>query len=68
MNNIINDIEKAILSLTMCRELMLFNPLNGEEELYEFLNQDNKDLYDACGVAISELENKLKVLKENKNE
>lgn len=39
---------KAIEALHMCRELMLFDPMTGEDILLDQLNQDNRDLYDAC--------------------
>ena len=44
--------QKAIGAFEMCRALMLFDAIHGESETYESLNQDNKDLYDACGLAI----------------
>lgn len=47
--------EEAINALTMCQELMLFDPLTGEtHELWQE-NKDNQDLYNACGVAITAL-------------
>ena len=47
--------EEAINALTMCQELMLFDPMTGEtHELWEE-NKDNQDLYNACGVAIAAL-------------
>lgn len=51
--------EKAISSLQMLRDLMLFDPMSGEEIPYSCLNQDNKDLYNAAGVAIEALEKQI---------
>jgi len=48
-------IEYAINTLTMCQELMLFDPLTGEtHELWQE-NKDNQALYNACIVAITAL-------------
>lgn len=47
--------EEAINNLTMCQDLMLFDPMTGEtHELWEE-NKDNQDLYNACTLAIDAL-------------
>lgn len=50
---------KAIEALRMCRELMLFDPMTGEDILLDQLNQDNRDLYDACEAGISALQERI---------
>lgn len=47
--------EKAIAEMKKLRALMLFDPMTGEEIDYNMLNDENKDLYDAAGVALAAL-------------
>ena len=48
--------EEAINALTMCQELMLFDPMTGETtELWQE-NKDNQDLYNACSAGIAALQ------------
>ena len=49
-------IEDAINALTMCKELMLFDPNTGEVHPLELENKDNQDLYRACDIGIWALE------------
>ena len=49
-------IEDAIGALTMCKELMLFDPNTGEVHPLELENEDNQDLYRACDIGIWALE------------
>ena len=49
-------IENAIGALTMCKELMLFDPNTGEVHPLELENEDNQDLYRACDIGIWALE------------
>lgn len=46
------DYKEAKEALTMCRELMLYDPNNGVSVEYDDLNEENRKLYDACGVAV----------------
>lgn len=52
------DYSEARQALTMCRELMLYDPNNGETVEYDSLNEENKKLYNACGIAVKVLEEK----------
>lgn len=52
------DYREAGQALTMCRELMLYDPNNGEAVEYDNLNKENRELYDACGIAAAVLEAK----------
>lgn len=45
-------------ALVTCRELMLYDPNNGEAVEYDSLNEVNKKLYDACGIAAEVLATK----------
>lgn len=47
--------EEAIAEMKKLRALMLFDPMTGEEIDYNMLNDENKDLYDAAGVALAAL-------------
>ena len=49
-------IEDAINALTMCKELMLFDPNTGETTRLEDENEDNQDLFRACDIGIWALE------------
>lgn len=57
------EIEKAISALTMCKELILFDPMTGETHEIWQENQDNQDLYNACTVALSALIAEVKALR-----
>ena len=46
------DRKQAIAEMEKLRELMLFDAMTGEDIPYEALIQENKNLYDAAGVAI----------------
>lgn len=46
------EIQDAIDALTMCKELMLFNPNTGETTMIEDENRDNQALYYGCITAI----------------
>lgn len=49
---------EAIAALTMCQELMLFDPLTGDtHELWQE-NKDNQDLFNACDLGIKALKEK----------
>lgn len=50
------DYSEAAQELTKLRELMLFDPDYGNCLEYDNLNDENKRLYDACGVAAALLE------------
>lgn len=52
------DYKGAKEALVMCRELMLYDPNNGVTVEYDDLNEDNRKLYDACGVAVEVLADK----------
>lgn len=52
------DYKEAKEALTMCRELMLYDPNNGVSVEYDDLNEENRKLYDACGVAVEILAEK----------
>lgn len=49
---------EARQALTMCQKLMLYDPNNGVEVEYDSLNEENRRLYDACGIATKALEEK----------
>ena len=49
-------IENAIGALTMCKELMLFDPNTGETHPLERENRNNQELYRACDIGIWALE------------
>lgn len=49
-------IENAIGALTMCKELMLFDPNTGETTRLEDENKNNQELYRACDIGIWALE------------
>lgn len=54
-----SELKQAINALEMCQELMLFDPRTGEtHELWQE-NKDNQDLYNACTIAITALQEKL---------
>lgn len=45
------DYKEAREALVMCRELMLYDPNNGVTVDYDNLNKEDRELYDACGIA-----------------
>lgn len=46
---------ECINTLTMCKELMLFDPMTGETHDISNENRDNQDLYNALTYAIAAL-------------
>jgi len=52
------NIEQAITTLELLRELMLFDSTSGEDITVESLSKNNKDLYNAAQVAIDALREK----------
>lgn len=56
-------IEKAIGILQMENELLTFDPNTGDEIPYEFLNDLNRDCYDAHVFLIELLENHFREVK-----
>lgn len=42
----------AMDKLEICRDLLTFDPLTGETFDEMFLNQENRDLYDAIGLVV----------------
>jgi len=53
-----NEID-AINALTMCHDLILFDPMTGETSDIRLENRDNQDLYYACELAIAALREKM---------
>ena len=47
--------QEAAMEMVKLREMMLFDPILGNEIDYSSLNEENKSLYDAAGVAIEVL-------------
>lgn len=55
------DYSEAAQELTKLRELMLFDPDYGNCLEYDNLNDENKRLHDACGVAAAVLEQRARM-------
>lgn len=47
-----DEIKRAMDKLGICRDLLTFDPATGETFDEMFLNQENRDLYDAIGLVI----------------